>query len=52
MKNKLYQEIIENFIKAYNSFDIEKMLSDTHKDIKFENKKQTHRKLNLINNNH
>ncbi len=37
MKNKLYQEIIENYIKAYNSFDIDKMLSDMHVDIKFEN---------------
>ncbi|MCK4663210.1 MAG: nuclear transport factor 2 family protein [Bacteroidales bacterium] len=37
MKNKLYQEIIENYIKAYNSFDIDKMLSDMHEDIKFEN---------------
>jgi ketosteroid isomerase-like protein len=38
MKNNLYKEIIDNYIKAYNSFDIDGMLSDMHANIKFENK--------------
>lgn len=37
MKHAIYQKIIENYIDAYNSFDIDRMLSDMHKDIKFEN---------------
>ena len=35
--NKTRQEIIENYIHSYNSFDIKSMLKDLHKDIKFEN---------------
>jgi len=37
MKNKLYKLIIEKYIEAYNSFDIEKMLSDMHHNVRFEN---------------
>ena len=37
MKCDLYQRIIENYIDAYNSFDIDRVLSDIHDDIKFEN---------------
>lgn len=37
MRQDLYQKIIENYIDAYNSFDINRMLSDMHDDIKFEN---------------
>jgi ketosteroid isomerase-like protein len=33
----IYRKIIENYIDAYNSFDIDRMLSDMHDDIKFEN---------------
>ncbi len=31
------KKIIENYIKAYNEFDIENMTKDLHKDIEFEN---------------
>ena len=31
------REIIENYIQAYNTFDIDGMLRDLHEDIKFEN---------------
>ena len=37
MDNKDKKMIIENFIHAYNSFDIDGMLKDLHEDIKFEN---------------
>lgn len=37
MRHDLYQKIIENYIDAYNSFDIDGMLSDMDDDIKFEN---------------
>jgi ketosteroid isomerase-like protein len=37
MKHDSYHKIIENYIDAYNSFDIDRMLSDMHEDIKFEN---------------
>lgn len=37
MRRDSYQRIIENYIDAYNSFDIDRMLSDMHDDIKFEN---------------
>lgn len=37
MKNKLYKEIIEKYIEAYNSFDIEKMIFDMHNNVRFEN---------------
>jgi ketosteroid isomerase-like protein len=36
-KNQIRQEIIEDFINAYNTFDINGMLKDLHEDIKFEN---------------
>lgn len=37
MRYDIYQKIIENYIDAYNSFDIDRMLSDMHENIKFEN---------------
>jgi hypothetical protein len=37
MKNKFYQEIIDNYIKAYNNFDIDTMLFDMHDNVRFEN---------------
>lgn len=37
MKYEIYRKIIENYIDAYNTFDIDRMLSDMHDDIKFEN---------------
>ena len=37
MKNKFYQQIINRYIKAYNSFDIEGMLSNMDATVKFEN---------------
>jgi hypothetical protein len=37
MRQDLYQKIIENYIDAYNSFDVDRMLSDMHDDVKFEN---------------
>lgn len=35
--NKVKQEVIEDFIRAYNLFDVEGMLKDVHEDVKFEN---------------
>lgn len=32
-----YQKIIANYIDAYNNFDIDRMLSDMHEEIRFEN---------------
>jgi hypothetical protein len=37
MKNKLYQKIIENYINAYNNFDVDNMLFDMHNNVRFEN---------------
>lgn len=37
MENQLYKEIIEEYIKAYNCFDIEGMLSNMDTTVKFEN---------------
>ena len=37
MNNNDKIKIIENFIHAYNTFDINGMLKNIHKDIKFEN---------------
>ena len=37
MKNLLYREIIENYIEAYNNFDIDGMLSYMHDEIRFKN---------------
>ncbi len=36
MEYILYQKIIENYIDAYNSFNIDRMLADMHEDIRFE----------------
>jgi hypothetical protein len=35
--NQRKQEIVENYIQAYNHFDIKGMLHDLHNDIQFEN---------------
>jgi ketosteroid isomerase-like protein len=37
MQKGIYQQIIGNYIKAYNRFDIEGMLADMHENIVFEN---------------
>lgn len=37
MRHDIYQKTIENYIDAYNSFDIDRMFLDMHDDIKFEN---------------
>jgi len=37
MKNQLFTQIIENYIQAYNQFDVEKMMADMHDNLKFEN---------------
>lgn len=37
MKRRLYQEIIDKYILAYNTFDIENMISDMHDNVRFEN---------------
>jgi hypothetical protein len=37
MESDLYQKIIENYINAYNNFDIDRMLSDMHDKVRFEN---------------
>ncbi len=37
MKNKLYQKIVEDYIDAYNSLNIKKMISGMHDEIRFEN---------------
>ena len=37
MRNELHQKIIENYIEAYNQFDIEGMLRDMHDEVRFEN---------------
>lgn len=37
MKNELHQQIIEDYIKAYNNFEIDRMLSSMHDDVVFEN---------------
>jgi hypothetical protein len=37
MSSDLYQKIIENYIDAYNNFDINRMLLDMHNEIRFEN---------------
>lgn len=35
--SEVYRSIIENYIKAYNRFDVGGMTADMDKDIKFEN---------------
>jgi hypothetical protein len=37
MNDTLHQQIIENYVRAYNGFDIEGMLAGMHKDVRFEN---------------
>ena len=37
MEYDSYQKIIANYIDAYNNFDIDRMLSDMHEEIRFEN---------------
>lgn len=44
----LYQKIIENYIDAYNSFDIDRMLSDMHDNVRFEN--ISNGEINLVTN--
>lgn len=49
MDKLIYQRIIENYIRAYNSFDIEKMLIDMDDNVRFEN--STDGVVNLVTNN-
>lgn len=49
MDKLIYQRIIENYIKAYNSFDIEKMLIDMDDNVRFENSSDGI--VNLVTNN-
>lgn len=37
MEEKKAKEIIENYIKAYNHFDIKGMLKDLHEEVTFQN---------------
>ncbi len=37
MLNREYQQIVENYIHAYNRFDIDAMLKDMHENVQFEN---------------
>jgi hypothetical protein len=37
MNSDLYLKIIENYIDAYNNFDINRMLLNMHNEIRFEN---------------
>jgi len=37
MRQDAYKKIIDNYIKAYNEFDIESMMRDMHDDVLFEN---------------
>ena len=37
MPNSTIQQTIENYIKAYNNFDVEGMLAQLHPDVEFEN---------------
>lgn len=37
MNQKSKRTIIENYIRTYNNFDVEKMLADMHDEIRFEN---------------
>lgn len=37
MDNIAYQKIIENYVKAYNRFDVDNMLADMDDHVKFEN---------------
>ncbi len=49
MDKLIYQKIIENYIKAYNSFDIDKMLTDMDDNVRFEN--ISNGEVNLVTNN-
>lgn len=35
--DEIKKNIIQNYVEAYNNFDIEKMLADLHRDIVFKN---------------
>lgn len=48
MRQESYQRIIESYIDAYNSFDIDRMLSDMHDNIIFEN--ISNGEINLVTN--
>ena len=37
MKKRKFKKIIQRYIKAYNNFDVDKMLLDMADDVKFEN---------------
>jgi ketosteroid isomerase-like protein len=37
MGNQIRQEIVRNYINAYNNFDIDGMLKDLHHEVRFEN---------------
>ncbi|MCZ3366999.1 MULTISPECIES: nuclear transport factor 2 family protein [Methanobacterium] len=37
MEAKAMEQIINEYIKAYNEFDVEKMLKNVHKDVEFKN---------------
>ena len=37
MKHKKYKRIIKRYVKAYNHFDIDRMMADMDDDVKFEN---------------
>src|SRR6056297_3661286 len=37
MKNRKYKKMIQRYVKAYNNFDVDKMLVNMADDVKFEN---------------
>ena len=37
MKRRRYKKMIQRYVKAYNNFDVDKMLGDMADDVKFEN---------------
>jgi hypothetical protein len=37
MKSESYRKIVENYIDAYNRFDVDGMLKDMHEDVRFGN---------------
>ncbi|HEX3006168.1 MAG TPA: nuclear transport factor 2 family protein [Bacteroidales bacterium] len=49
MDTLICQKIIEKYIKAYNSFDIDKMLTDMDDNVRFENISDG--EVNLVTNN-
>ncbi|WP_257791729.1 hypothetical protein [Pontibacter actiniarum] len=36
MNDTLKQQVIENYIRAYNAFDVEGMVKDLHQEVVFE----------------